>query len=168
MENARSLPHSKQPVICESNQVHASTSNFLDPHFNIIHKSVFQAVLLIMSPNQNPVYISSVPIRATCPAHLILLYVITRISGEDTDHKVPCSVAFSTSLISSLWGPNILLIILFSNTTHWVTTQKRAVLIYLAAEARNHAPSAYVPPSVWATKFHTHTKVQAKLQSCII
>jgi hypothetical protein len=24
-------------------------------------------------------------------------------------------------------------------------------------------PSAYVPPSMWATKFHPHTKQQAKL-----
>jgi hypothetical protein len=103
------------------------------------------------------------PIRATCPAHLILLYVITRIFGKDTDHKVPRCVVFSIPLISSLWGPNILLNTLFSNTTHWVATQKSAVLIYLAAETCNHAPSAYVPPSVWATKFPTHTK----LQSCI-
>ena len=51
---------------------------------------------------------------------------------------------------------------------HCVTTQKSQVLIYLEAEARNHAPSVYVPPSVRATKFHTHTKLQAKLQSCII
>ena len=140
----------------------------LKNHFNFIFKSIFQAVLLIMSPNQNPVYNSSVLIRATCPTHLILLYVITRISDEDKDHKVPRCVFFSTPLISFLWGPNILLSTVFSNKTHWVTTQKSAVLIYLAAEARNHAHSAYVPPSVWATKFHTHTKLQAKLQCCII
>jgi hypothetical protein len=24
-------------------------------------------------------------------------------------------------------------------------------------------PSAYIPPSFWVTKFHTHTKQQAKL-----
>jgi len=27
--------------------------------------------------------------------------------------------------------------------------------------------SAYVPPSMWTIKFHTRTKQQAKLQSCI-
>ena len=98
MENTRSLPHSKQPAICQSNQVHASISNFLKTRFNIILISVFQAVLPIMSPNQNPVYNSSVPTRATFPAHLILLYVITQIFGEDTDHKVPRCVVFSTLL----------------------------------------------------------------------
>ena len=31
----------------------------------------------------------------------------------------------------------------------------------------SQTPSAYVPPSTWATKFHTHTKPQSKLQFCI-
>jgi len=32
---------------------------------------------------------------------------------------------------------------------------------------RSQTPSAYVSPSVWGTKFHTHTKQQATLQFCI-
>jgi hypothetical protein len=48
-----------------------------------------------------------------------------------------CSFLHSP-VTSSLLGPNILLSTLFSNI-------------------------AYVPPSIWATKFHTHTKQQAKL-----
>jgi hypothetical protein len=31
----------------------------------------------------------------------------------------------------------------------------------------SRTPSAHVPPSMWATKFHTHTKQKAKLQFCV-
>jgi hypothetical protein len=49
-----------------------------------------------------------------------------------------CSI-FHSPITSSLLGPNTFLNTLFSKT------------------------SAYVPPSVWVMKFHTHTKQQAKL-----
>jgi hypothetical protein len=51
--------------------------------------------------------------RATCPAHLILLALITlTILGEE--YK-PCSF-LQPPVTSSLLGPNILLSTLFSNT----------------------------------------------------
>jgi hypothetical protein len=47
-------------------------------------------------PHQNPVHASSLPMRATCPAHLILLDFITRtIVGEQYSIASP-NVGFST------------------------------------------------------------------------
>jgi hypothetical protein len=58
------------------------------------------------------------PMHATCPAHLILLALITlTILGEE--YK-PCSFSLCSFIqplvTSSLFGPNILLSTLFSNT----------------------------------------------------
>ena len=80
-------------------------------------------------------------IRATCPAHLILLYFITRtILGEEYRlfSFLLCHFLHSP-VTSSLLGPNILLNTLFSNTL------------------------SLLSPLMSATKFHTHTKQQAKL-----
>ena len=80
-------------------------------------------------------------IRATCPAHLILLDFITRtILGEDykSFSSLLCNLLHSP-VTSSLLGPNILLNTMFSNTL------------------------TSFPPAMSATKFHTHTKQQAKL-----
>ena len=42
------------------------------------------------------------PIRDTCPSHLNILDLITRIvSGKDTDHKAPHCVLFSISFFTS-------------------------------------------------------------------
>ena len=76
------------------------------------------------------------PTRATCPAHPILLNSTTRTMFSEQYTSLSSSLCsfLHSPVTSSLLDPNIPLNSLFST------------------------PSAYVPTSMWATKFHTHTK----------
>jgi len=81
------------------------------------------------------------PIRAPCPAYLILLEFITqRILGEEYRSLSSPLCSFAHSLVTS----SLLSQIFFSTPC-----------------PQTHL--AYVPPSMWSTKFHIHTKQQAKL-----
>ena len=62
-------------------QVHIPTSHLLEIHPNIIHPSTPRSPQWSPSlrfPQQDPIHPLSSPIRATCPAHFILLDFITR------------------------------------------------------------------------------------------
>jgi len=110
------------PILGQPNPVHISTSHLLEIHPNIIHPSTPRSPQWSPSlrfPHQDPIHSLSSPIRATCPAHLILLDFITRtILGEEkrSFSSSLCSLLHSP-VTSSLPGPNILLNTMFS--TNW-------------------------------------------------
>ena len=105
------------PILSQLNLVHTATSHFLKIHLNIILPSVRESLqwsLSLRFPQQNPLLSS---IRATCPAHLILLDFITRtLLGEEYRSLSSSLCSFLHSPVtSSLLGPNILLNTPFSN-----------------------------------------------------
>ena len=104
------------------------TSYLLENHPNIIHPSTPRSPQWSPSlrfPHQHPIHPLSPPIRATCPAHLILLDFITRtILGEEykSFNSSLCNLLHSP-VTSSLLGPNILLNTMFSNTLSFLSSR---------------------------------------------
>ena len=97
--------HKRPPpvsILGQPNPVHIPTSHLLKIHPNIIHPSTPRSPqwsLSLRFPHQDPIHPLSSPIRATCPAHLILLdFIIRTILGEE--YK-----SFSSSLCSLLHSP---------------------------------------------------------------
>ena len=117
-------PHSQVPATCPYPGPHRSspspTSHFLKIHLNIILPSMPGSsnwAVSLRLPNQNPIYTSALPIRATHPAHFILDLISRTILGEKYISLIYSlrSVRHSP-LTSSLLRPNILLNTLFSYT----------------------------------------------------
>jgi hypothetical protein len=81
--------HKRPPpvsILGQPNPIHIPTFHLLDIRPNIIHRSTPRSPqwsLSLRFPQQQLIHPLSSPIRATCPAHLILLDFITRtILGE--------------------------------------------------------------------------------------
>ena len=76
--------HKRPPTVSilgHPNPVHTPTIHLLEIHPNIIHPSTPRLPhwsLSLRLPQQDPIHPLSSPIRATCPAHHILLDFITR------------------------------------------------------------------------------------------
>jgi len=152
MEPESLLPHTNVPTTCPYPEPARSSSypisHFLKIHLNIILPSTPGSPKWSFSlrfPQQSPVYTSPLihPRYMPRPSNSSQFYRLT-IYGEQYRSLSSSLCSFPhPPVTSSLLGPSILLSTLFSNT------------------------SAYVPPSMCATKFHTHTEQQAKLQFCI-
>ena len=126
-------------ILGQPNPVHTPTSHRLQILPNIIHPSTPRLPSLRF-PHQDPMHPLSLPVRATCPAHLILLDFITRtiLSEEYRSFSSSLCSLLHSPVTSSLLGPNILLNAMFWNTL------------------------SLFPPAMSKTNFHTHTKQQAK------
>ena len=100
--NVHYRTHKRPPPVSILNQpkpVHIPTSHLLEIHPYTIHPATPRSPQWSSSlrfPHQDPIHPHFSPIRATCPAHLLLLDLITRtILGEE--YK-----SFSSSLCSLL------------------------------------------------------------------
>jgi hypothetical protein len=131
-------------ILSQPNAVHNPTSHFLKIHPNIILPSTPgspQWSLSLRFLHQNPIYVSLLPSALHTP-HISFFSILSPAQYwvRNTDHEASHYKVFSTPLL-----PRPSKAQTFFSTPY------------------SQTPSAYVTTSISATKFHTHTKQQAKL-----
>jgi len=109
------------PIPSQLDAVHKPTSHFLNMHLNIVLPSTPGSPKCSLSsgfPTKTLYTPLLSHIRATCPAHLILLDSITRTILVEDYRSLGFSLfrLLHSLVTSSLLGPNILLNTLLSNT----------------------------------------------------
>jgi len=115
-------------ILGQPNPVHIPTCLLLDIRPNIMHPSTPRSPqwsLSLRFPHQDPLHPLSLPIRATYPAHRILLDFITRtILGEEykSFSSSLCNLLYSP-VILSLLGPNFILNTMFPNTLSFLSSR---------------------------------------------
>ena len=127
MEPKGSSPHTQQPSHLSLSWTTAIQSthlptDFLRISFNIIIPSTSRSSkwsLSLALAHQNPVCTSLCPTHATCPAHLVIVDLISWIlCGEEYRSWIWSLCTFLQSFVSSsLLGPKTFLSTLFSNTS---------------------------------------------------
>jgi hypothetical protein len=91
-------------ILSQPNPVHTPTSHFLKIHPNIILPSTpgsLQSSLSLSFPHQNPIH-AFYPVRATCPAPLILYFITRTILGEEYRAWITSLWSFLHSIVTSL------------------------------------------------------------------
>ena len=136
------------PVLSRTDPVHSLPCYFFNVRLNIIFSSkpTVSSMWAVSFGFLNQIRVCiSVPLHATCPAHLILLGLFTWLmSGADYKPR-------SCSLCTLLQSP--------------VTSFLSRAPLFLSTCSRT--PSASAVSSLLETKFHTHVKQKAVLQFCV-